>query len=153
MDPDSIQARYTAQIIAKLEGVVANALRQERRQWAESYQALQLKLEDLRSENVRLNIQVQSHQLESTNRALWLKRKAESDTLDSRPAKLSRRQEPPSQGFAPPTPNSSRALSADVDGEVEGLQIGVWRQIYFMSLWRTSYLLLLHARLTRHTIL
>ncbi|KAG8745726.1 hypothetical protein FRC10_007206 [Ceratobasidium sp. 414] len=93
----------------------------------------QHKIEDLRSENVRLNIQVQSHQLESTNRALWLKRKAESDALDGRPAKLSRYQEPPLRGFAPPTPNSSRALSADID-EVEGLQTGGWRQICFMSL-------------------
>ncbi|KAG9104878.1 hypothetical protein FRC06_006703 [Ceratobasidium sp. 370] len=113
------QGRYAAQIIAKLEGVVANALLQERRRWAESYQALQ---SIPRSPIYYYHDAYTRAYPAATNRALWLKRKAESGALDSRPAKLSRHREPSLQGFAPPTPNSSRALSADVDDEVEGLK-------------------------------
>ncbi|QRV76566.1 hypothetical protein RhiJN_04581 [Ceratobasidium sp. AG-Ba] len=120
MDPNSIEGRYATQLIAQLEGVLAKAVGQERQRWAEPFQELQQKILELRSENVRLNVQIQSHQLESTNRALWHKRKAESDVLDSRPAKFPRQQNAVSQGFAPPTPSSSRALSADLDDEVEG---------------------------------
>ncbi|QRW05469.1 hypothetical protein RhiLY_04468 [Ceratobasidium sp. AG-Ba] len=120
MDPNSIEGRYATQLIAQLEGVLAKAVGQERQRWAEPFQELQQKILELRSENVRLNVQIQSHQLESTNRALWHKRKAESDVLDNRPAKFPRQQSAVSQGFAPPTPSSSRALSADLDDGVEG---------------------------------
>ncbi|KAG8689333.1 hypothetical protein FRC09_012468 [Ceratobasidium sp. 395] len=120
MDQNDFEARCAARLISQIEGIALKAVLHERRRWAEAYQALQNQLEELRSDNVRLNIQVQSHQLESTNRALWLKRKSDFDALDTRPTKLSRHEDPPSQSFAPPTPSSFRGLSSDRDDEAEG---------------------------------
>ncbi|KAF8609599.1 hypothetical protein BDV93DRAFT_149297 [Ceratobasidium sp. AG-I] len=115
---ESIEDRCAAHLIANFEAILAKVLKQERRRWVEICKTFQLKIEKLQSEVIRLNVQVQSHQLESTRRGLWLKRKASLDGPEERPRKLSRQQDF-AQGFAPSLPSPSCSTSMNTHNVVQ----------------------------------
>lgn len=119
MDYDLTEDHCATHLITNFEAIIAKVLMQERRRWVEICKALQGKVDKLQSEVIRLNVQVQSHQLESTRRGLWLKRKAGLDGLDERPRKLSRQQDS-AQDLVSPVHAPAYSNSIDTGNVAEG---------------------------------